>query len=214
MTARLDTVGASIPQLDSEEKLTGGAQYIADLVRPGMLHAAIVQSPHAHARIRGYDLSAALALPGVRAIVTGADLDPAHRMGAFIKDEPAFAHGKVRYVGEIVAAVAADTEAIARRAARLVQVQYEELPAVVDPELALVEGAATVHDDSAGYVKVFDAGTQANVCSRTSLSEGDVDAAWSQCDVMVESVPTARRRRRTCRSNLVARWPRLMQPAG
>jgi CO/xanthine dehydrogenase Mo-binding subunit len=186
MTARLDTVGASIPQLDSEEKLTGGAQYIADLVRPGMLHAAIVQSPHAHARIRGYDLSAALALPGVRAIVTGADLDPAHRMGAFIKDEPAFAHGKVRYVGEIVAAVAADTEAIARRAARLVQVQYEELPAVVDPELALVEGAATVHDDSAGYVKVFDAGTQANVCSRTSLSEGDVDAAWSQCDVIVE----------------------------
>ena len=134
MTARLDTVGASIPQLDSEEKLTGRAQYIADLVRPGMLHAAIVQSPHAHARIRGYDLSAALALPGVRAIVTGDDLDPAHRMGAFIKDEPALAHGKVRYVGEIVAAVAADTEAIARRAARLVQVQYEELPAVVDPE--------------------------------------------------------------------------------
>jgi CO/xanthine dehydrogenase Mo-binding subunit len=186
MSAGLDTVGASIPQLDSEEKLTGRAQYIADLVRPGMLHAAIVQSPHAHARIRGYDLSAALALPGVRAIVTGDDLDPAHRMGAFIKDEPAFALGKVRYVGEIVAAVAADTEAIARHAARLVRVHYEELPAVVDPELALVDGAPTVHDDSAAYIKVFDAGTHANVCSRTSLSEGDINAAWPQCDVIVE----------------------------
>ncbi len=186
MSAHIDAVGASIPQLDSQEKATGSAQYIADLVRPGMLHAAIVQSPHAHARIRGYSLQAALALPGVRAIVTGDDLDPSHRMGAFIKDEPAFAVGKVRYVGEIVAAVAADTEAIARQAARLVQVDYEELPAVVDPELALAAGAATVHDDAAGYVKVFDAGTQANLCSRTSLREGDAASAWAQCEVIVE----------------------------
>ena len=186
MSGFIQAVGASIPQLDSDEKVTGRAQYIADLVRPGMLHAAIVQSPHAHARIRGYDLQAALALPGVRAIVTGDDLDAAHRMGAFIKDEPAFAKGKVRYVGEIVAAVAADTEAIARAAARLVRVDYEVLPAALDPEQALQPGAPWVHDDAASYVKVFDAGTQGNVCSRTTLSEGDVAAAWAQCDVVVE----------------------------
>ncbi len=179
-------VGQAVPQLEADEKLTGSAQYIADMYRPGMLHGAILQSPLPHARIRGYDLSEALALPGVRAIVTGDDLDEAHRMGAFIKDEPAFAKGKVRYVGEIVAAVAADTEAIARQATRLIQVDYEELPAVLDPEQALAAGAALVHDDAASYVSVFDSGTDGNLCSRTSFRTGDIDAAWAQCDLVVE----------------------------
>ncbi len=182
----LNAVGASIAQLESDEKLSGRAQYIADLQRPGLLHAAIVQSPHAHARIKGYDLKAALALPGVRAIVTGDDFDEAHRMGAFIKDEHALAKGKVRYVGEIVAAVAADTEEIARRAGRLVRVDYEPLPAALDPAAALEPGAPLVHDDAASYIKVFDAGTAGNLCSRTSLREGDPDGAWAQCDVVVE----------------------------
>ncbi len=179
-------VGASVPQLDGNEKLTGRAQYIADLYRPGMLHGAILQSPHAHARIRGYDLRAARALPGVRAIVTGDDLDDKHRMGAFIKDEPALAKGKVRYSGEIVAAVAADTEAIARQATRLIEVDYEVLPAALDPALALLPHAPRVHDDAAAYAAVFDSGTQGNVCSRTSLHEGDAKAAWARCDVIVE----------------------------
>ncbi|MBB3176966.1 xanthine dehydrogenase family protein molybdopterin-binding subunit [Variovorax sp. Sphag1AA] len=179
-------VGQAIPQLEADEKLTGRAQYIADLYRPGMLHGAILQSPYAHARIRGYDLSEALALPGVRAIVTGDDLDDAHKMGAFIKDEPAFAKGKVRYVGEIVAAVAADTEAIARQATRLIRVDYEELPAVLSPEEALAPGAALVHDNTDAYIKVFDSGTDGNLCSRTSFRSGDIDSAWAQCDVVVE----------------------------
>ncbi|MGK6310616.1 xanthine dehydrogenase family protein molybdopterin-binding subunit [Variovorax sp. DT-64] len=179
-------VGQPVPQLEADEKLTGSAQYIADMYRPGMLHGAILQSPLPHARIRGYDLSEALALAGVRAIVTGDDLDEAHRMGAFIKDEPAFAKGKVRYVGEIVAAVAADTEAIARQATRLIHVDYEELPAVLDPEHALAAGAALVHDDAASYVSVFDSGTAGNLCSRTSFRTGDIDAAWAQCDLVVE----------------------------
>lgn len=182
-----DSVGAPVAQLEGGEKLTGRAQYIADLYRPGMLHGAILQSPHAHARIRGYDLRAALALPGVRAIVTGDDLNAAHRMGAFIKDEPALAKGKVRYVGEIVAGVAADTEAIARQAVRLIQVDYEELPAVLTPEAALEPSAALVHEDSASYAAVFDSGTQGNLCSRTSFREGTIEHAWAQCDVVVES---------------------------
>ena len=180
-------VGQSVPQLEGLEKLSGKARYIADLDRPGMLHAAILQSPHAHARIRGYDLAAARALPGVGAIVTGEDLDAGHRMGAFIKDEPAFACGKVRYVGEIVAAVAADSEAIARAATRLIRVDYEELPAVLDPAAALEPGAPLVHDDAASYVKVFDAGTAGNVCSRTDFKAGDAASAWTQCDVIVEA---------------------------
>ncbi|MCE9659873.1 MAG: xanthine dehydrogenase family protein molybdopterin-binding subunit [Burkholderiales bacterium] len=180
-------VGLSVPQLEGDDKLCGSAQYIADLHRPGMLHGAILQSPHAHARIRGYDLRAARALPGVRAIVTGDDLDERHRMGAFIKDEPAFAKGKVRYVGEIVAAVAADTEAIAREATRLIRVDYEELPAVVDPAAALAPGAAMIHEGSASYIKVFDAGTDGNLCSRTEFTSGDADAAWATCDAVVES---------------------------
>lgn len=179
-------VGQGIPQLEANEKLTGSAQYIADMVRPGMLHGAILQSHLPHARIRGYDLREALAVPGVRAIVTGDDLPDAHRMGAFIKDEPAFAKGKVRYVGEIVAAVAADTEAIARQATRLIRVDYEELPAVLDPAEALAPGAAVIHEDASSYVKVFDAGTEGNLCSRTSFRAGDADKAWAECDLVVE----------------------------
>ena len=185
-TQRADAIGASIPQLDGDEKLTGRAQYIADLYRPGMLHGAILQSPHAHARICGYDLSAAKALPGVRAIVTGDDLDGKHRMGAFIKDETALAKGKVRYSGEIVAAVAADTEAIARQATRLIQVDYEVLPAVLDPVGALRQDAVHVHENAHAYAAVFDSGTQGNLCSRTSLLEGDAESAWAKCDVIVE----------------------------
>ncbi|MEO6270212.1 MAG: xanthine dehydrogenase family protein molybdopterin-binding subunit [Lautropia sp.] len=181
-----DTVGAPVQQVEGLDKLSGRAQYIADLYRPAMLHGAILQSPHAHARILGYDLDAALALPGVRAIVTGADVDGDHRMGAFIKDEPALARGKVRYVGEIVAAVAADTEAIARQAVRLIEVSYEELPAAIDPEAALAAGAPLVHEDSGSYARVFDAGTEGNQCSRTSFQEGDVGTAWAGCDVVVE----------------------------
>ncbi len=186
--AEADTtaIGHNVPQVEGGEKLSGSAQYIADMYRPGMLHGAILQSPHAHARIRGYDLSAARALPGVRAIVTGDDVDERHRMGAFIKDEPALAKGKVRYVGEIVAAVAADTEAIARQAVRLIRVDYEELPAVLDPAAALDQGSAHVHEQSHSYVQVFDAGTQGNLCSRTVYRQGDADAAWAQCDVVVE----------------------------
>ncbi len=96
-------VGSPVPQLEGQEKVCGSAQYIADLYRPNMLHGAVLQSPHAHALIRGYDLSAALAIPGVRAIVTGDDLEDHWRMGAFIKDEHALAKGRVRYVGEPVA---------------------------------------------------------------------------------------------------------------
>jgi CO/xanthine dehydrogenase Mo-binding subunit len=177
-------VGAGLARIDVREKVEGRAQYIADLYRPGMLHGALLGSPLPHARIRSYDIREALAVPGVHAVLTGDDFGD-HRMGAFIKDEHAIAKGKVRYVGEPVAAVAAETEAAARLAARLVKVEYEELPAILTPEEGLAPGAAIIHEDVERYFKVFDAGSRGNVCSRTSLAEGD-ERAWADCAVIVE----------------------------
>ena len=180
-------VGSPVPQLEGQEKVSGSAQYIADLYRPNMLHGALLQSPHAHARIRGYDLSAARAIPGVRAIVTGDDLDDNWRMGAFIKDEHALAKGRVRYVGEPVAAVAADTETIARHAAAAIVVDYEEMSAALSPEEALAPEAAVIHEDAAAYIKVFDTGTDGNLCSRTSFREGDIEQGWRDSDRIFEA---------------------------
>ena len=200
-------VGRPVPQLEAQEKVCGSAQFIADLYRPNMLYGAVLQSPHAHARILKYDLSQALAIAGVRAIVTGDDLQENWRMGAFIKDEHALAKGKVRYVGEPVAAVAADTEAIARKAAAAIIVTYEELPAALSPEEALLSDAAIIHEAAREYVKVFDAGTKANLCSRTSFREGDIDRAGATA--IAFSKPAIRpRRRRTSRSSPAARSPK------
>ena len=178
-------VGRSTPKLENREKVTGRAEYIDDLYRPNMLHAAILGSPFAHARILSYDVSEALAAPGVVGVITGADV-PDGRMGAFIKDEHALAKGKVLYLGEPVAALAAETLEQARAAINLIRVEYEELPAVLSPEDGLAPDAPILHEALADYVKVFDAGSTGNLCSRTELAEGDVDAAWADCAVIVE----------------------------
>ena len=182
----MTAVGRSIPKLENREKVLGRAEYIDDLYRPGMLHAAILGSPHAHAKILSYDVSEAMAAPGVVAVLTGDDVPADGRMGAFIKDEHAIAKGKVLYLGEPVAAIAAETLEQARAAVNLIRVEYEELPAILSPEAGLASGAAILHPDVASYVKVFDAGSEGNLCSRTELTEGDVDAVWSRCAVIVE----------------------------
>lgn len=178
-------VGQPVPKLENREKVLGKAEYIADLYRPGMVHGAFLGSPHAHARILGYDVSDALKAPGVVAVLTGDDVGDG-RMGAFIKDEHAIAKRKVLYVGEPVAAVAAETEAEARAACRLIRVDYEELPAVLSPEEGIAEGAPILHEELESYFKVFDAGSSGNICSRTALEEGDVAAAWAECDLIEE----------------------------
>ena len=106
------TIGSSPPRLEAGDKATGRAQYADDIALPGMLHAALLTSPHAHARIIGYRVDAARAIPGVKAILTGADFN-GPRAGGIIKDESMVARGKVRYVGEPVAAVAATDPEIA-----------------------------------------------------------------------------------------------------
>lgn len=179
-------IGTSPPRLDAGDKATGRAQYADDIERPGMLYAAILTSPHAHARILGYSLDAARAIPGVKAIVTGADLS-GPRSGGIIKDESMLARGKVRYVGEPVAAVAATDPEIANRAAAAIEVEYEPLKAVLSIDEALAPNAPILHEEYASYVKTIQGGGHANVVFESMLSEGDVDRAFAQCDVVVEN---------------------------
>ena len=118
-------------------------------------------------------------------VLTGDDF-PDGRMGAFIKDEHAIAKGKVRYPGEPVAVVAAEDEETARRAAALVRIDYEELPVAATPEDAMAPDAPLIHEGLADYFKVFPAICGGNIASETELSEGDVDSAWADCDIIVE----------------------------
>jgi CO/xanthine dehydrogenase Mo-binding subunit len=185
MSGSAVAVGRSVPKLESVEKVTGRAQYIGDLARPGMLFGAILQSPYAHARILRYDTAAARALTGVHAVLTGEDFGD-HRMGAFVKDETAIAIGKVRYVGEPVAAVAAEDDATARRACRLIEVEYEEMPAVLTIEDALAADAPLVHERLADYFKVFPAISKGNSLSYTEIAEGDIAQGWRDSDLIVE----------------------------
>ncbi|MFT5502480.1 MAG: CO/xanthine dehydrogenase Mo-binding subunit [Gammaproteobacteria bacterium] len=183
--ANMGGVGVSVAKIDNQEKVLGKAEYIADMSLPNMVHGALLGSVHAHAIIKGYDISKALAAPGVVGIVTGDDLGEG-RMGAFIKDEHALAKYKVRYLGEPVAAVAAETESQARAAASLIEIDYEPLPSILSPEAGLADDASILHPDLDQYFKVFDAGSDRNLASRTVFNEGDVDAAWAECDVIVE----------------------------
>jgi CO/xanthine dehydrogenase Mo-binding subunit len=178
-------LGMRLPRLDSAAKAAGEAEYTDDLIRPGMLHAAIAFSPLAHAKILRYDTSAAGKLPGVAAVITGEDFKRV-RGGVFLKDEPPMAQGKVRYLGEPVAAVAAADRATALRAARLVEIEYEELPAILTIDQALDRSFPMIHEDLAEYYRIAPSRFEHNVLWEATLAEGDVDAAWGECDVIVE----------------------------
>ena len=178
-------VGASLPRLEARGKLTGRTDYTDDLVRPGMLHAAILGSAHAHASILSYDTQAALEIPGVKAVITGADY-PDLPMGAMIKDERLLAKDKVRYVGQPVAAVAATDIETARKAARLIDIAYDPLPEAMTIDDAIAPDAPVIHEGLADYIKIFEAEFSGNVLSRQVMSEGDVEAAWGDCDVIID----------------------------
>ena len=122
---------------DSLEKVSGQARYTADLTTTALLHAKFLYSEHPHARIRSIRTDKAKALSGVHAVLTQADV-PSVRYGAFIKDRTLFADGIVRFESEVVAAVAAQTEEVAAQACLLIEVDYELLPSILDPEIALL----------------------------------------------------------------------------
>lgn len=176
-------VGVAQPRIEDHALLTGAARFMDDLSPvAGLRHAAIVRSPHAHATIRGIDAERALALPGVHAVVTGAEIAGIIRpipsvVRAPIKYYPC-AVDKVRFVGEPVAVVVADSRYVAEDAAELVAVEYEPLPAVVDPAVALDEGAPVLHE-----------ALGSNVVSRRSFRYGDPDGAFARADATFE-LPT------------------------
>jgi carbon-monoxide dehydrogenase large subunit len=145
----MNTVGQSVPRTDTD-KVTGGAAFVADLPLVPLAHAAVVRSPHPHARITAIRIEPAIRLPGVRAILTGADLcveGKPLRFGPIIRDQPILAWPKVRFAGEAVAAVAAEDPLTAHEAAERINVDYEPLPAVLFAEEAIAPGAPRIHED-------------------------------------------------------------------
>ncbi|HJN60374.1 MAG TPA: xanthine dehydrogenase family protein molybdopterin-binding subunit [Alphaproteobacteria bacterium] len=181
-------IGKSPPRLEAAEKAAGQALFSGDMVMPGMLHGALLTSPHAHARILSYDATAALALPGVRAVVTAEDITGG-AIGPLVRDEHALARGKVRYIGEPVAAVAAESEAVARLAARLVEVEYEELPAVATIAEAMAEGAPLLHEDFADYFKIYPAPENGgNLMTRGEAVMGRGVEGFDEADIVVEGI--------------------------
>jgi carbon-monoxide dehydrogenase large subunit len=171
--------GTSVPRLEDAALLRGEGRFIDDLSFPGMLHAAFVRSPHAHAAIRGIDKSAALALPGVRAVLTAADLRPYLRNERLVvalpsqsyrqeRNRPALAADEAVHVGEPVAVVIADDRYIAEDAVALVAVDYEPLPAAADCRAALAPDAPKVHRDAPH-----------NLLAEISMGYGDTDRAFA-----------------------------------
>jgi CO/xanthine dehydrogenase Mo-binding subunit/aerobic-type carbon monoxide dehydrogenase small subunit (CoxS/CutS family) len=169
-------VGKRTSRIDSIPKAKGEAKYSGDLYLPGMLYAKVLRSPYAHAKILHIDVSRAEKLPGVRAIITGKDAPP-YRWGVFsyTRDMQFLPTDKARYVGQEVAAVAAISEEIAEEAIHLIQVEWEPLPFVLDPEEALMEGAPQLHDDKPGNISV-----------RIYVNEGNVEQALSESYLVEE----------------------------
>ncbi len=188
----MNVAGQSVPRLDGPAKVTGRARYALDLTLPGMTHGAVVRADRAHARILEIETAAAEAHPGVLKVCTGsnvAPLDP--RFGHVVRDHPALAVDRVLYHGEPVALVVAETRRAAERAARLVRVRYEDLPAVIDAVEALSAGAPLLHPERIERTKDegLDQGGETlagNVCASSEYGWGDIAAAFDAADLVVE----------------------------
>lgn len=176
-------IGHSVRQIDGWEKVTGQAMYAGDVKLPGMLHGKIKRSTVAHALIKRIDASRALALPGVKAVLTHENVprvrhygSPHPRSASVTQDQYIF-DTKVRYWGEGIAAVAATSEEIAAEALELIEVEYEPLPAVFTPEAALAPEAPLIHDTPTGRNLLFEP---------VLVSRGDVEVGFAQADLILE----------------------------
>ena len=169
-------IGKRNRKVEGLAKVTGQAIYADDLTLPRMVHAKLLRSIHAHARIRAIDAREALALPGVHAVITGKDLPEYYGIIPWTQDEQALCEEKARYVGDAIAAVAADSEAIAEEALRRIRVEYEVLPAVMTIEEALAHPERRVNEKSA----------EGNISKHVHLEFGEVDAGLERSDVVVE----------------------------
>ena len=181
-------IGAPVGRVEGAEKVSGQAIYGADVHLPNTLWGKILRSPYPHARIKNVDTSRAWKVEGVKAIVTGKD-QPNHYQGKSIRDIPVLCWDKVRYVGDKVAAVAAESREAAEEALHLIEVEYEELPAVFDVLEAMKANAPILHDDPS----VYDGAPQdilvtdiPNVLNRLSWGKGDIEQGFREADLVLE----------------------------
>ena len=195
MSQEYSIVGKRVPRVDGAVKVTGEARYTVDRELPRMLYGKILRSPYPHAKILNIDVSKAQKLPGVKAILTGKDT-AGIKFGlptGYPFDESPLATDKVRYVGDDVAAVAAIDEDLAEEALELIEVEYEELPAVFDPEEAMKPDASKIHEDA-----------ENNISASTSVNLGDLEKAFRESHYVRED--------RFVRESRVAHAP--MEPHG
>ncbi len=179
-------IGKSVTRADARDKVHGRTRYTDDVWLPGMLHASVVSSSHAHAEILSIEKAAALEMPGVRGVFTGEDFPVL--VGLYLGDKPALARHRVRYFGEPVAVVVADTERQALAASKKVRVDYKALPAVHSPKEALSPEAPILHPDMEDYVRIpaIIPEPGSNVANRTKIRKGDIDGAFGEAEVVVE----------------------------
>src|SRR5512136_698373 len=167
-------IGQSPIRVDALGKVTGQALYPGDLTMPGMFHMKVLFARQPHARIKRLDTSRAEAAPGVVAVLTAKDV-PVNEFGLIMNDAPVLATDTVRWIGEKVALVVAETEKQATRARDLIEVEYEDLPVVSDPRQALQPGALQLHP-----------GKDNNILVHYRIRKGDVDEAFQRADAIVE----------------------------
>ena len=186
MTTTTRAIGQSVVRGEGPDKVTGKSIYAADVSLPGMLWGKVLRSPFPHAKIVNIDTSAAKAVPGVRAVITGADL-PDSLVGRRLRDMPVLARDVVRFVGEKVAAVAADTEEAAEEALLLIDVEYEELDAVFDSHDAMEADAPTLHSGMSGYEGLPQPESDVNnVFAHITWGKGDVEQGFAEADLVFE----------------------------
>ena len=186
MTTTTRAIGQSVVRGEGPDKVTGRTIYAADVSLPGMLWGKVLRSPFPHARIVSVDTAEAKAVPGVHAVITAADL-PESLVGRRLRDMPVLAREVVRFVGEKVAAVAAETEEAAEEALLLIDVEYEELDAVFDAHEAMEPDAPTLHPEMSGYEGLPQPKSDINnVFAHITWGQGDVDQGFAEADLVFE----------------------------
>lgn len=178
-------IGKRLPRVDSREQVTGRLQYTNDIQVPGMLYAKGLFSTEDHAKIVELDTSNAEKLPGVKAVITHKDV-PSNKIKFIIPDQPALVVDKVRYRGEIIAAVAAETEEIAAEAIELIKIKYERLPAVFDPKDAMKPDSPIVHEDKQGIFCKGNIILDHAKHEYAHLRHGNIEEGFAQSDLIVE----------------------------
>ena len=183
--ADFNVLGQNHIRVDSLEKVTGQATYASDVYLPDMLMCKLLTSPRSHARILSIDVSEAQKAPGVRAVIIGADFPDTYFGSGAVKDRRIMARDEVFYIGEPVAAVAADDELSAAEAVKLIRVEYEDLDPVIDPLMAIKEDAAVVHPNLPDF-EGFGFSLGGNNCTMLDADRGDVDQAFQEADYVFE----------------------------